>query len=98
MNPCLILKFSPRSIQHEVERRVVAQLALAHELGQLRQGCDVNFALDCQSQATNSFIFLKAPQHSDRHLETKAFTIQEADPSLKMVISGGTAQAPLLPA
>jgi len=64
--------YGARSIQHEVERRVVAQLALAHELGQLRQGCDVNFALDCQSQ--------------------------EAEPSLKMVISGGTAQAPLLPA
>ena len=91
-------KITPRSIQHEVERRVVAQLALAHELGQLRQGCDVNFALDCQSQATNSFIFLKAPQHSDRHLETNSFAMQEAEPSLKMVISGGTAQAPLLPA
>jgi len=64
--------YGARSIQHEVERRVVAQLALAHELGQLRQGCDVNFNLDNQSQ--------------------------EADASLKMVISGGTAQAPLLPA
>merc|ERR1712013_191138 len=49
--------YGARSIQHEVERRVVAQLALAHELGQLRQGCDVNFALDCQSQAINSLIF-----------------------------------------
>ena len=56
-NPCLILKLSHRSIQHEVERRVVAQLALAHELGQLRQGCDVTFVLDCQSQATNSLVF-----------------------------------------
>merc|ERR1712012_153604 len=35
--------YGARSIQHEVERRVVAQLALAHELGQLRQGCDVKY-------------------------------------------------------
>merc|ERR1711990_888023 len=63
--------YGARSIQHEVDRRVVAQLALAHELGQLRQGCDVPFALNSQSQ--------------------------EADASLKMVISGGTTQAPLLP-
>jgi len=64
--------YGARSIQHEVDRRVVAQLALAHELGQLRQGCDVTFALDSQPQ--------------------------EADATLKMVISGGAAQAPLLPA
>ena len=47
-----------RSIQHEVDRRVVAQLALAHELGQLRQGCDVNFALDSQSQVITNLLLL----------------------------------------
>ena len=47
-----------RSIQHEVDRRVVAQLALAHELGQLRQGCDVNFTLDSQSQVIINLLLL----------------------------------------
>jgi len=37
--------YGARSIQHEVERRVVAQLALAHEVGELRKKCGVHFSL-----------------------------------------------------
>ena len=33
--------YGARSIKHEVERRVVAQLALAHETSQLEHGCSV---------------------------------------------------------
>ncbi len=32
-----------RSIKHEVERRIVAQLALAHEADQLERDCSVRF-------------------------------------------------------
>jgi len=35
-----------RSIKHEVERRVVTQLALAHENGQLAKGSTVRLLVD----------------------------------------------------
>ena len=35
--------YGARSIKHEVERRVVAQLALAHETDQLERDCEVRF-------------------------------------------------------
>ena len=35
-----------RSIKHEVERRVVTQLALAHETDQLSRDCTVRFVAD----------------------------------------------------
>lgn len=36
--------YGARSIKHEVERRVVSQLALAHETGQLTPGCHVRLS------------------------------------------------------
>ena len=38
--------YGARSIKHEVERRVVAQLALAHENGQLTKGSTVKLLMD----------------------------------------------------
>jgi ATP-dependent Clp protease ATP-binding subunit ClpB len=38
--------YGARSIKHEVERRVVAQLALAHETGQLAKGSTVRLLVD----------------------------------------------------
>lgn len=38
--------YGARSIKHEVERRVVAQLALAHESGQLSKGATVRIIVD----------------------------------------------------
>ena len=35
--------YGARSIKHEVERRIVSQLALAHESDQLDRGCEVRF-------------------------------------------------------
>ena len=38
--------YGARSIKHEVERRVVTQLALAHETGQLTSGSTVRLLVD----------------------------------------------------
>jgi len=38
--------YGARSIKHEVERRVVTQLALAHETGQLTKGSTVRLLVD----------------------------------------------------
>jgi len=38
--------YGARSIKHEVERRVVTQLALAHETGQLTKGASVKILVD----------------------------------------------------
>ena len=38
--------YGARSIKHEVERRVVTQLALAHETGQLTSGSTVRLIVD----------------------------------------------------
>ena len=38
--------YGARSIKHEVERRVVTQLALAHETGQLTKGASVKILID----------------------------------------------------
>jgi len=38
--------YGARSIKHEVERRVVTQLALAHETGQLTKGSTVRILID----------------------------------------------------
>lgn len=43
------LYYGARSIQHQVDRRVVSQLALAHEMGQLSPGCEVH--ISCNKQA-----------------------------------------------
>ena len=37
--------YGARSIKHEVERRVVTQLALAHETGQLTKGKKVTYMI-----------------------------------------------------
>ena len=38
--------YGARSIKHEVERRIVTQLALAHETGQLTSGSTVRLLVD----------------------------------------------------
>ncbi len=43
--PTLSRSSAFRSIKHEVERRVVAQLALAHEMDQLERGCSVRLRM-----------------------------------------------------
>ena len=40
------MRLISRSIKHEVERRVVTQLALAHETDQLARNCTVRFVAD----------------------------------------------------
>ena len=45
--------YGARSIKHEVERRVVTQLALAHETGQLTKGKKI-----LQFNKKNSFFFI----------------------------------------
>ena len=47
--------YGARSIKHEVERRVVTQLALAHETGQLTKGKKI---LQFNKKITLSFLFI----------------------------------------
>ena len=66
--------YGARSIKHEVERRVVTQLALAHETGQLTKGglISESFSLwlksskkSAKSQFCVSSLLMVSPQESD---------------------------------
>ena len=58
--------YGARSIKHEVERRVVSQLALAQENQDLEEeGCVVKFTVDCENDLKMSIV-KKGQKDSDR--------------------------------
>lgn len=68
--------YGARSIKHEVERRVVSQVALAHEHRLIEPGCILHITTDSQSSA---------PLKSDKsnHNSIPKIKLQKQDKSRK---------------
>ena len=60
----------PRSIKHEVERRIVSQLALAHEHALIKKGCALKLIIDRSSHS----------DHPDENGDWKTIKLQINQP------------------
>ncbi|XP_052078272.1 caseinolytic peptidase B protein homolog [Mytilus californianus] len=62
--------YGARSIKYEVERRVVTQLAMAHERGLIQKGCVIKLA------ASHSHDLIKSTEQSDKDKNVPTISLQ----------------------
>ena len=74
------INYGARSIKHEVERRVVNQLAAAHELNLIENGSCILITADCDEKISKNFDIRLKKISRDKKSNTKNFV----DINLKM--------------